>query len=163
MPQLDTATYLPQLYWLAVCFVVLYVIISRLALPRITRVLERRHDKIAGDLEAAEKLRDEAKAALAEYEAAVERARAEAQAILAKAINEHSLIAIERESKLSARLAKELAAAEKRVVDAKNKALAEIETEAGKLARAVIEKLVGGRVDAKTVAAAVKSAKRMRA
>ena len=151
MPQLDTATFLPQLYWLAVCFVVLYVVISRVALPRIAGVLQRRQDRIANELETVEKLRNEAKAALAAYEAKMDKAQAEAQAILAKAAEGSALRAAERDAEISARLSKELAEAEKRVVATKTKALAEIDDVAGSLAKAVAEKLVGGRVDAKLV------------
>lgn len=156
MPQLDTATFLPQLYWLAVCFVVLYWIITRMALPRIAGVLQRRHDRIANDLETAENLRDEAKAVLADYESKMEKAQSRAQAILAKAAEESVRRAAKREAEISSRLSKELAETEKRVLAAKNKALGEIDQAAGKLAKAVAEKLVGGRVDGKLVQQALK-------
>ena len=151
MPQLDTATYLPQLYWLAVCFVVLYWIITHMALPRIASVLQRRHDRIASELETAEDLRDQAKAALADYESRMEKAQSKAQAILAKAVEESTRRAAKRDAEISSRLSKELAETEKRVAAAKNKALGEIDEAAGKLAKAVAEKIVGGRVDGKLI------------
>ncbi|HHI81664.1 MAG TPA: F0F1 ATP synthase subunit B', partial [Rhizobiales bacterium] len=44
MPQLDTSTFMPQLVWLAITFFVLYVIMTRLALPRIGGAIEQRQD-----------------------------------------------------------------------------------------------------------------------
>ena len=68
MPQLDTATYLPQLVWFAITFILLYVVLWRVALPRITGVLEERQARIDLDLARAEALKKEAAAALEAYE-----------------------------------------------------------------------------------------------
>ena len=69
MPQLDVSTFASQILWLALTFVPLYLIIVRVALPRIGEVIEARRDKIDDDLKKAAARRDEAQAVLAEYEA----------------------------------------------------------------------------------------------
>jgi F0F1-type ATP synthase, subunit b len=81
MPQLDSATWLSQIVWLAITFVVLLILMWGVALPKVRRTLEDRQTKIDGDLREAERLRDEANAALNAYEKALEEARSKAHAI----------------------------------------------------------------------------------
>lgn len=115
MPQLDPATFLPQLFWLAVSFGVLYLIVSRVALPRVGEILQARRERIEADLSRAEALREEAEAAMAAHERAMAEARAEARAILAaaaaKAASEVELMY----AALGARLDAEAEQAEKRI------------------------------------------------
>ena len=81
MPQLDPASFPSQLFWLAVCFGTMLLVLSVFVLPRITRTLTTRQGQIDGDLEAAEKLRADAEAALAAYDAALQQARNNALAL----------------------------------------------------------------------------------
>ena len=85
MPQLDTSTFLPQLFWLAICFIALYFIMWKLVMPRIASVLQDRQERIDDDLEKAEKLRNDAAAVLETYEKTVAEGRSRAQAILREA------------------------------------------------------------------------------
>ncbi|MBM3518788.1 MAG: F0F1 ATP synthase subunit B', partial [Alphaproteobacteria bacterium] len=64
MPQMEFATYAPQLIWLLITFVVLYLLMARVALPRIAGALEARRERIAEDLERAEAFKKSAEAAL---------------------------------------------------------------------------------------------------
>lgn len=81
MPQLDFSTFPNQIFWLAVTLVVIYLILSRIALPRIGTVLAERSGTITNDLSAAEDLNHKAKAAEAAYDKALADARAEATRI----------------------------------------------------------------------------------
>ena len=81
MPQLNPASFPSQLFWLAVCFGSLLLVLSVFVLPRITRTLTARQGQIDGDLEAAGKLRVDAEAALAAYDAALQQARNNALAL----------------------------------------------------------------------------------
>ncbi|NND48972.1 MAG: F0F1 ATP synthase subunit B', partial [Rhizobiales bacterium] len=78
MPQLDFSTYIPQLVWLAISFIALYLLMARVALPRIATVIEERRDRIASDLDEAERSKAESEAAVAAYEAALAEARGKA-------------------------------------------------------------------------------------
>src|SRR3546814_11518836 len=68
MPQLDPAFWPTQLFWLAITFIALYLVIWRIALPRIADVLEARQRKLDDDLKKAAALKDAAAAILAAYE-----------------------------------------------------------------------------------------------
>ncbi|WP_158965318.1 F0F1 ATP synthase subunit B' [Chachezhania sediminis] len=83
MPQLDPAVFPNLIFWLIVALIALYLILSRVALPRIAGILSERHGTIANDLAAAEDLKAKAAEADAAYNQALADARAEAQKIAA--------------------------------------------------------------------------------
>ena len=85
MPQLDFSTWPNQIFWLAVTLVVIYLILTRVALPRIGAVLAERAGTITNDLSAAEELKQKAVAAEKAYNDALTRARTEAARIVAEA------------------------------------------------------------------------------
>src|SRR5882757_9084932 len=80
-PPFESSTFASQLLSLAIAFVALYIIVSRIALPRVGAVIDARQNKIEGDLAEAQKLKDESEAALKAYEAELANARSRAQAI----------------------------------------------------------------------------------
>ena len=74
MPQLETATFLPQLVWLLITFVLLYVLMAKVALPRVAAVIDERKRRVDHDLEEAARLKRETEKAIAEYEQALAQA-----------------------------------------------------------------------------------------
>ncbi len=143
MPQLDPAGFSPQLVWLAISFVILYLVMARIALPRIGDVLEARQDRIAHDLDAAASLTKEAEAVLAAYESSMARTRSEAHDVLAEASERRLRDAAARHARLDKRIAEQLRAAEESIAAAKKDALDNIADVAGKIAEAATEKLIG--------------------
>lgn len=85
MPQLDFATFPNQIFWLLVTLVVIYFVMANVALPRISGTLANRKGTIAGDLAAADELKQKARAAEKAYDAALVAARVEAAKIVAAA------------------------------------------------------------------------------
>ena len=160
MPQLDPEVFSPQLVWLAITFVILYLLMARVALPRIGEVLESRQDKIAHDLDAAATLKTEADTVLAEYEKALAEARAKAQTVLAEAAEARAREAEELMAALNAKLAEQLGEAEARIAKAKHGALASIETVVAEIAQSAAERLIGAPVDDALVKTAVETATR---
>src|SRR5258707_6691574 len=79
-PPFDKQTFPSQVLWLALTFVALYLLMSRIALPRIDSILERRRGRISGDLAEAQRLKGESDAAIAAYEESLAQARGRAQA-----------------------------------------------------------------------------------
>jgi F-type H+-transporting ATPase subunit b len=143
MPQFDTALFAPQLFWLAIVFVVLLVVMWRVALPRVGGIVQMREERIQGNLQRAETLKAEAEQALAAYQKLIADARASAQAEHAKAVAAIAAETAAREATFSKRLDAEDSAAETRIAAAKTEALASVRTVAADLAAAMTGKLVG--------------------
>ncbi|HEX2580967.1 MAG TPA: F0F1 ATP synthase subunit B' [Dongiaceae bacterium] len=143
MPQLDPAVFLPQLVWLAITFLALYLLMSYIALPRVAKVLGERNDRIEGNIERAERLKEEAQAALKAYEAELASARAQAQETLRRAAAEIAAETQGREQAFAHRIKEETQSAEKRISSAKVQALKEMETVTHPLAERMVEKLLG--------------------
>lgn len=158
MPQFWIEDFMPQLFWLAVSFAVLYLLMSRFALPRITDVLEQRQDRIASDLDKAEEFKSRAEQTLAEYEAALAEARAEAQAQLAEQAARAAAEAERRSAEVAERLAHEAAEAAQRIAASKAEALEEVRGLSAELASAAVERLIGLKVSPSETAAAVDAA-----
>ncbi len=78
MPQLDPSTFISQLFWLGVCFLALYVIMTYVAVPRISRILEKREETILEKVNAASTYRERAEDILAAYEKIIEESRLQA-------------------------------------------------------------------------------------
>jgi F-type H+-transporting ATPase subunit b len=155
-PPLDPTTFAPQLVWLALTFGLLYVLLQRIALPRISSMLEERSDRIRRDLEQAEKLKLDTEQALGSYERALGEARARAGA-LAKGVREALDAEIETQrKKVDEEIGRQLAAAEHSIGEAKAKALAGVGDIAAELAGAIVARLIGKQVSKDEVQRALK-------
>jgi F-type H+-transporting ATPase subunit b len=155
MPQLDVSTFPTQLVWLAITFIVLYVLMSRLALPRVGNIILARRNRIDGDLEKASAMKAEAEAVIAAYERALANARQSAQGVLKQTADRLGAAAAERHKLLADKLAAETAIAEKRIADAKSAALNDLKSVAAEVARTAVGKLTGETVDDGLVATAI--------
>ena len=158
MPQLDFADFAPQLVWLVVTFVVLYLLLSRLALPRISGVLEERRRRIAGDLERAEEMRRDAERTLDDYERSMAEARGRAQEIAQAARAETAAAAAQRLDGLTAELAAKASDAERDIAARRDEALANVRGVAASAASAALERLIGVGPDGAALDAAVERA-----
>jgi F-type H+-transporting ATPase subunit b len=142
-PPFDPSTFPSQLLWLAITFAALYFVLSRLALPRITRVLEDRKAIIDGDIAAADASRQKTDAAIAAYEAALASAKAKAQTIANQSRDDiHADIAAKRGA-VEADLAGKLAEAEARIAATKSEALTHVDEIATETAQTVVVQLLG--------------------
>jgi len=154
MPQLDFATFPNQIFWLVVALVLVYLILNRVALPRIAAVLAERQGTITNDIAAAEELKLKATEAEAAYNQALADARAEAQKIVTEAkaeIQGELNVAI---AKADAEIAVKAAESEKAIAEIRAGALESV-TEVARLTAGEIVAAMGGKADAKTVTAAV--------
>lgn len=157
MPQLDPSSYASQIVWLVITFVIFYVVMARVALPRVSEVLETRQNRIAYDLETATSLKLDAEKALAGYEASMASAHAEAQDLLAKSAQERASEAARRQEELAARIAAQLGAAEQHIDEVRRAAMANLGDIAGDVARSATAKLIGVEPDDAAVEAALEA------
>lgn len=157
LPQLDPSNFAPQIVWLVISFVILYVLMTKVALPRVTRVLEERQTRIEGNIERAEALRTEAQETAEAYDAAIAAARQAAQAVLSEARDRIAADAAARHAELGERLTGEIAAAEARIGQAKRDALAQMQALAVEIAETAAQRLTGDAPDGKAVTTAVKT------
>ena len=156
-PPFDTDYFAPQLIWLAITFTALYMMMSRVALPRIATVLEERHDRIADDLDKAEELKAQTDKAIASYEKALADARAKAHAIAAET---HAEIMAEVEAQRAEtdhQIETRLQEAEKQIHATKTAALAHVRDVATETAGIIVEHLLGSAPDARAVGSAVEA------
>ena len=141
-PPLDRATFVPQLVWLAIAFGLLYLLLSRVALPRVGEVIEERADRIRRDLEQAEKLKAETAGALAAYEQALAEARGKAGGII-KTMRDGLTAEVDKErARVEAQIAQKVAEAEARIEQTKSRALASVNDIATETAGAIVKKLI---------------------
>jgi len=154
LPQLDFSTFPNQIFWLVVTLVAIYLILTRVALPRIDDVLAERSGTITNDIAAAEELKLKAREAEDAYNKALADARSEAQRIIgeAKAAIQADLDAAT--AKADAEIAAKSAESEKRIGEIRDGALAAIE-EVSKDAAQDIVSAMGFSADDKAVSDAV--------
>jgi len=143
MPQLVFSDFAPQLAWLAISFVALYLLLSRIALPAIARTLADREARLNGDLERAERLKKDAEITLGAYQAAIAEAQGRAQAEIREADEQMAAEASRREAALAADIAERTKAAEASILEAKNKALGELRNVATEAAGDLVALLSG--------------------
>ena len=148
MPQLEQiGTYLSQVVWLVLTFGILFVVMTRSALPRVSQILITRQERIDGDLRRADELKAEAESVLAAYEAATAKARAEAQEILRESAERFAAEAAEKNEALTRLLAEQAEAGEARIEAARDRAMADVETIATEIAGLAAERLTGTAAD----------------
>jgi len=152
-PPFQQENFAPQLVWLAVTFGLLYILMSRLALPRVGKIIGDREEKISSDLDASRELQTKAQAAAAANEETLRNKREEAQAIGREAQQKIAgQIAAQRVS-AEKEAADRLRAAEEQIAAAKRQALSNLDQTATEAAAAILQKLTGARIDAASLAA----------
>lgn len=154
MPQLDFSTFGNQIFWLIVTLVVIYFVLSRIALPRIAAVLAQRQGTITNDLAAAEDLKVKAGEAEEAYNKALADARAEAQNIIAQAKAEIKDDLDDAIAKADAGIAAKAAEGEKKIAEIRAGALESVKEVASDTAKEIVAAM-GGKADAKSVTAAI--------
>lgn len=154
-PPFNPHTFASQLVWLAIAFVVLYVLMSRLALPRIGKILDDRDAAIKGDIAQAENMKAQSDAAVAAYEKALADARGRAQAIATETRDKQAAAAEVARKALEDKLNAKLAESEKTIATTKASAMSNVRGIAADAARAIVEQLTGKAPDDEAVDAAV--------
>lgn len=140
-PPFDATTFGTQLFWFAITFIVLYLVVSRFVLPRVGSVLERRAGAVKSDLDQAAQKSADAEEARVAMERATAKARADARAMIDAARADITAKLTAEQEAADKRLGERIAAAEGRVEAARQKALSEVPALADALARDIADKL----------------------
>jgi F-type H+-transporting ATPase subunit b len=143
MPQLNPLDWGPQLIWLVLTFGILYLLMKRIALPRIGAVLQARQARISGDLEEADRLRRETQEAIAAYEQALAEAKQKAHGIADQGRAKLKAEMAAEQGKLERELAAKAAEAETRIETARVSALKDVNVVAADVATDLVKQLIG--------------------
>jgi F-type H+-transporting ATPase subunit b len=157
-PPFDTTTFPSQLFWLALTFAFLFVVLWRVASPRIAGVITARRDQINGDVQAAERHRRDAEGASEAYETALAGARARAHKVAADKRKQMDDDVARARSTADADDHKKMAEAETRIAATRAEARVQVLTAAQDAAADIVSRLTGETVSAEDAAAAVRSA-----
>ncbi len=155
MPQLNPADFSPQLIWLAISFILLLILMWKVALPRVSSVIEDREKRIQADLEKADRVKADADKAKAAYEKTLADARAKAQAELAAATQAIQADTGKRDAAFMSQLTQRTKTAEDAIGAAKAKAMGDVRSVATEVAAAVIGKVAGAEASAAEISGAV--------
>jgi len=154
-PPFQKDTFASQLVSLVIAFVALYLIVSRIALPRVGKTIDDRQNAIDRDLADAQKLKDESDGALRAYESELAAARSRAQAIGAETREKLSAASEAERKKLEERLSLKLADAEKTIASTRATAMRNVRGIAADAAAAIVQRLTGIAPDGASVNRAV--------
>ncbi len=157
-PPFQSQTFASQLVWLVIAFVLLYVLMLKVALPRVGAIIENRQKRIADDIADAGKFKTQSDEAVAAYEKALADARARAQTIANETRDKQAAAAEARRKTLEGELNAKLTEAEKSIAATKTAAMANVRAIAEDAARAIVERLIGSGPSDKAVSEAVADA-----
>jgi F-type H+-transporting ATPase subunit b len=154
-PPFQTETFASQLVSLAIAFAALYLIVSRIALPRVGSLLDERQKAIEGDVAEAQQMKEASDAALKAYETELASARARAQGIGAETREKLNAASEVERKRLDDRLSQKLAEAEKTIASTRAAAMRNVRGIAADAAAAIVQRLTGVLPDGKSVESAV--------
>jgi len=154
-PPFDAHSFASQLTWLGIAFVLLYVLMSKLALPKVGGVIENRQKRIAGDVAEAGRLKQQSDEAVAAYEKALADARGRAQAIANETREKQASEADAARKKVESELNAKLAQAEKTIAATKQAAMSNVRGIAEETSAAIVERLIGTAPNQQAVSDAV--------
>ncbi len=154
-PPFQSQHFPSQLLWLVLTFLLLYALMSRIALPRIGAIFAERSKRISDDLAEANRFKEQSEAANAAYQKALADARGRAQAIASETREKQAAEASATNKRLEAELHGKLAAAEQSIAGTRSAAMQNVGTIAAETAAAIVERLIGTAPNAQDAAAAV--------
>ena len=155
MPQLNPEFWISQIFWLTLTFGVLYIILSKIILPRISANLELRKSQIQENIEAAEKLRENSEMKLKEYENIILKSKLEAKNIFKEAREKVIKDINSKREILDKQIDEELVKVDQEIMVLKNNAPAKINKIAIETSSEIIKKLIGADVNNSSITAIV--------
>ena len=160
MPQLNPEFWISQIFWLTLTFGILYIILSKLILPKISSNLELRKSQILENIEAAEKQREESDKKLEEYEKLIANSKNEAKTYFNKAREKILKDVDKKRESLEKEINEEINKVEKEILDLKNKSPEKIRKIAVETSSDLIKQIIGVEVNNSSISAIVEDVSR---
>ena len=155
MPQLNPEFWTAQIFWLILIFSILYLIISKMFLPKITYSIENRKSRVVDDLDEAQKLKINAEKKLKEYNEIIENSKKEAKKIIENGRKKLNQDIENKKQKFNNEIEKELTAVEKEIKNLKKSSLPSISKIAAETSAEIIKQIIGTEVNKSNVSAIV--------
>ena len=155
MPQLNPEFWISQIFWLTLTFGILYLVLSKLILPKISANLESRKSQILENIEAAEKQREDSETKLKDYEEIISKSRLDAKTIFNQA-REKALKDINAKREvLDKQIDDEINKAEEEIKTLRKSAPDKINKIAIETSSELVQKLIGAEVNNSSISAIV--------
>ena len=155
MPQLNPEFWTSQIFWLILVFSILYLIIWKVFLPKITYSIENRKSRVVNDLDEAQKLKESAEKKLKEYNQIIENSKKEAKKIIDDGIKKLDRDIENKKQKFNTEIEKELANVEKEIKELKKSSISNINKIAAETSSEIIQQIIGTDVNKSNVSAIV--------
>ena len=155
MPQLNTEFWPAQVFWLILIFSILYLIIWKIFLPRITYSVENRKSRIVNDLDEAQKLKESAEIKLKEYNKIIENSKQDAKKIIEDGRKKLDQDIENKKKNFNSQFDKEIASVEKEIKDLKKTSLSNISKIASEISSELMKKIINTEVNKSNVSAVV--------
>ena len=155
MPQLNPEFWTSQIFWLILVFSILYLVIWKVFLPKITYSIENRKSRVVNDLDEAQKLKESAEKKLKEYNQIIENSKKEAKKIIDDGIKKLDRDIENKKQKFNTEIEKELANVEKEIKELKKSSISNINKIAAETSSEIIQQIIGTDVNKSNVSAIV--------
>tara|TARA_B100001123_G_C15037941_1_gene918238 strand:- start:300 stop:878 length:579 start_codon:yes stop_codon:yes gene_type:complete len=155
MPQLDTEFWIAQIFWLTIIFSILYLVIWKIFLPKITLSIENRKSRVVNDIDEAQKLKESAEKKLDEYKKIIQNSRKEAKKIIEDGRKKLERDIEVKKQKFNEDIEKELIAVEKEIKNLKKASVSNISKIAAETSAEIVKQVVDTEVNKSSVAAIV--------
>jgi len=155
MPQLNTEYWAAQIFWLILIFAILYLIIWKIFLPRITYSIENRKSRLVNDLDEVQKLKENAEKKLNEYNIIIEKSKKEAKKIIEDSKKKLDQDIENKKQKFNDEIEKELVATEEEIKDLKKSSISNINHIATETTTEIIKQIINTQVNKSSVSAIV--------
>ncbi len=155
MPQLDTEFWISQIFWLAITFSILFILLSKIILPKISANLETRKSLILENISTAEKKREESESKIKEYNEIVEKSKNDAKSMISQAKERLTKDIILKKGALEKDLSNEIQKAEIEIQEFRDKAPERINKIAVETSADLLHQLISADVNSSSVSAIV--------
>ena len=155
MPQLNPKFWTAQVFWLILIFSILYLVIWKIFLPKITYSIENRKSKIVNDLDQAQKLKEISEKKLNEYNKIIEDSKNEAKKIIEDSRKKLDQDIENKKKDFNIQIEKEISAAEKEIKDLKKASISNISKIASETSSELVKKIINTEVNKSNVSAVV--------